>query len=232
MRVLAVENYAGTHLGLVGRALDEAGAAVDLRRMQDGDPLPSGDDGYDGLVVLGGAQNALADEAHPYLWPLAQLTARFGAADKAVLGICLGAQIVARGHGGRNLIGRPIEIGWSDVTTTDAGRADPVIATLGERAPLFHWHSDSFELPPGAAHLAASLQTPNQAFRLGRAVYGVQFHFEADTTLVAEWIGSYRGMLDRDAPAFAATYAAQAAALGPVADRVGLDIARAWVAMV
>lgn len=232
MRVLAVENYAGTHLGLVGRALAEADAAVDLRRMYDGDPLPETSGGYDALVVLGGGQNALADDAHPYLPALAALTARFGADDKPVLGICLGAQIVARGHGATNVLGRPLEIGWLKVTPTDAGRADPVVKALGDGAPLFHWHTDTFTLPPGAVHLASSAATPNQAFRIGRAVYGIQFHFEADRTVVDAWTADYPHLFATEAPDWPTRHARDRATLGAQADATGLQIARAFVGLI
>jgi GMP synthase (glutamine-hydrolysing) len=232
MKILAVENYRGTHLGQVGRALDEAGADVDLRRMHAGDALPPGPDGYDGLVVLGGGQDALADAEHPYLPALAALTRAFGEADKPVLGICLGSQIVARGHGAENILGRPIEIGWKDVVPTPEGRSDPVLAPLGEGAPVFHWHSDTFTLPPGAVHLASSAQTRNQAFRIGRAVYGIQFHFEADRPLVEQWTAAYGELLARGAGHWPEQHAVDRHTLGPIADRVGLEIARAWVRVV
>ncbi len=148
MHILAVENYRGTHLGLVGRALSDVGARIDLRRMWNGDALPADPAGHDGIVVLGGGQNALADAEHPYLPALAALMRAFGDAGKPVLGICLGSQILARGYGGQNILGRPVEIGWLDVTPTEAGAADPVVGRLGAAAPVFHWHSDTFTLPP------------------------------------------------------------------------------------
>ena len=150
MRVLVIENYFGTTLGQVGAALDEAGITTDIRRVWNGSVLPDGPNGYDGLVVLGGEQSAVDDAEHPYLPRVAALTKAFGEADKAVLGICLGAQLVARGHGARNILGRPIEFGWQKVVPTEAGRRDPVLSALGEGAPLFHWHLDTFTLPPGA----------------------------------------------------------------------------------
>ncbi|MDX6804810.1 type 1 glutamine amidotransferase [Terrihabitans rhizophilus] len=231
MNVLAVENFPGTHLGLIGPALDEGGIEVDLRCMHAGAALPLGHAGYDGLVILGGDQSALADDTHPYLPALARLAVQFADADKAVLGVCLGSQILARGFGGRNILDRPIEIGWQTVTATHAGRADPVISALGDGAPLFHWHRDTFDLPGEAIRLASSAQTPNQAFRVGRAAYGLQFHFEADRALVAQWLEAYRAMLDRDAPEFVQRHAEQEGTLGVEADRVGLEIARRWVAL-
>jgi GMP synthase (glutamine-hydrolysing) len=229
MNILAVENYRGTHLGQVGRALAEVGADLDLRCMHAGDSLPTNPAGYDGLVVLGGGQNALDDAKHPYLPALADLTRAFTAADVPVLGICLGSQIVARGHGGQNILARPIEIGWHEVRPNAEGRREPMLAALGNGAPLFHWHADTFTLPPGAVHLAASDQTENQAFRIGRATFGIQFHFEADRSLVAEWTEAYRELLSHGAGDWPARHDIDRHTLGAEADAVGLEIARAWV---
>ena len=122
MRVLVIENYPATPPGVVGQALREAGAEIALHQAHLGEPIPESHSGYDGIVVLGGGQSAVDDGDHPYLPALAALTRQFGEADKAVLGICLGAQLVARGHGAKNILGRPIEFGWQEVRPTVAGR--------------------------------------------------------------------------------------------------------------
>ena len=231
MRILAVENFVGTPLGLVGNALAEAGAAVGLCRPYLGQPLPGTPAGYDGIVVLGGEQSALDDADHPYLPRLAALTRAFTEADVPVLGICLGSQLVARGAGAQNILGRPVEFGWHEVTPTAAGRADPLMAPLGQSAPLFHWHLDTFTLPPGAVHLAASAQTAIQAFRIGRATYGVQFHFEADRKLVEQWSADFAPEIAAYAPAWQSERPALAARYGPRADAAGAAIARAWVGL-
>jgi GMP synthase (glutamine-hydrolysing) len=231
MRVLVIENYAGTTLGQVGTALAEAGIADDIRRTWNGGAVPRDSDGYDGLIVLGGEQSAVDDDDHPYLPEVARLTRVFGEADKAVLGICLGAQLVARGHGATNILGRPIEFGWHHVTPTEAGRRDPVLSALSEGAPQFHWHIDTFTLPPGATHLATSAMTAMQAFRLGRAVYGIQFHLEADRPLVECWNRDFAEMIAEETPDWTERHARDAATHGKQADATGLAIARAWVAL-
>ena len=232
MRVLVIENYVGTPLGIVEPALVAAGVTIDLRRAWQGAPVPESPAGYDGLVVLGGEQSALDDAEHPFLPRVAALTRAFGGEDKAVLGICLGAQLVARGFGATNILDRPIEFGWHDVRPTAAGRVDPLIACLGDSAPLFHWHLDTFTLPPGAAHLAESALTPIQAFRIGRAVYGIQFHFEADRILVETWSRDFAAVIARYAPDWPVRRREDAARLGPRADAAGAAIARAWVGLI
>lgn len=231
MRVLALENYIGTPLGVVGTVLEEAGADVDLRRVWKGDAVPTAAESYDGLVVLGGEQSALDDADYPALPKIVSLIDSFMDADKAVLGICLGAQLVARAAGATNILGRPVEFGWQEVTPTPAGRADPLIAALGDGSPVFHWHLDTFTLPPGAVHLASSAATEFQAFRLKRAVYGLQFHFEADRPLVAAWSAEFAEVIATYAPDWQVRLPAEAARHGPRADATGAAIARAWVGL-
>ncbi len=232
MHVLIALNHPRTNLGTVGVALAEAGARLDVVACHEGGVLPESHEGHDALVVYGGGQNALADAEHPYLPHLARLTRDFGEADKAVLGICLGSQIVARGHGGRNVIGRPIEFGWTGIRPTAAGREDPLMAALGDGAPMFEWHNDTFELPQGAVHLAENDHTRHQAFRIGRAVYACQFHFEAFRPAVEEWVEDYSDLIEREVPGWLARRAAEAETLGRRADEVGLAIARAWVGLI
>jgi GMP synthase (glutamine-hydrolysing) len=232
MRILVVENYRATSLGLIRGELAAAGATIDTRRAFEGEALPDGPDGYDAIIVLGGEQNALDDANHPYLPALAALMRAFGEADKSVLGICLGSQLLARGYGAENILGRPTEFGWQDVTPTDAGRADPVLGVLDGPSPLFHWHSDTFTLPEGAVHLATSAMTPYQAFRIGRAVYGIQFHFEADTALVREWSALFGDVAQGIDPDWPARHAAEAGPLGSRADAAGHKLARAWIATI
>jgi GMP synthase-like glutamine amidotransferase len=231
MRVLVVENFDGSGLGQIAEALDEAGVAVDLVRAQHGEALPETGGGHDGLIVLGGGQDALDDEGSPYFPKLLDLMRDFSASGRAVLGICLGAQLLARAHGGKNLIGGASEFGWREVALTEEGRADPVLGGLPARFPIFQWHDDTFTLPAGAIRLAENSAAANQAFRIGRATYGVQFHFEADRRLVRQWNRFYAEQLARRHPEWAAAHEGEAARHGPAADAAGRAAARAWIRM-
>jgi GMP synthase (glutamine-hydrolysing) len=229
MRVLVVENFPKTPLGVIATALAEANAEIDLRRAFVGDAIPASTADHDALVVLGGGQSALDDADYPYLPHLAKLARAFGDAGNAVLGVCLGAQLVARAYGASNLLGRPIEFGWREVRPTSAGSVDPLIAALGRGAPLFHWHEDSFTLPSGAVLLAESDMTDIQAFRIGDAVYGIQFHFEANRQLVTEWSTDFAGVIAGYAPDWPHRLATEADRHAARADAVGIAIARAFV---
>ncbi len=143
---------------------------------------------YDGLIVLGGPMGVYQTELHPHLHAEIALVTQAIAQEKPVLGICLGAQIIAHALGA-SVTPLPVqEIGWYEVTVTDAGRSDPMLAELSPHEPIFQWHGDGFELPDGAVQLARSALCPQQAFRYGPRVYALQFHLEVDADMVERWL--------------------------------------------
>jgi GMP synthase (glutamine-hydrolysing) len=163
---------------------------------------------------------------------LVRLTRRFGDAGKAVLGICLGSQILARAYGADNHLGIAREFGWHGIGVTAEGRADPLLSALGGEFTIFEWHADTFSLPEGAVRLASSPVAENQAFRIGRAVYGTQFHFEANSAVVAQWKAEFPDTIARIAPGWLENHAELAARHAGAADAAGLAIARAWVSLI
>lgn len=141
-----------------------------------------------GLVVMGGPMGVSDTASHPYLADELALLAGAVAADLPVLGVCLGAQLLAAALGGTVYRGAQPEIGPGTVTLSNAGQTDPVLG-VARRAelPVMHWHQDTFELPAGAVGLAGSDLYANQAFRVGARAYGLQFHVEVDRALVDGW---------------------------------------------
>ena len=232
MRVLVVENDKVTLLGQVGVALAEAGAEIDLCRPHAGDAVPADDAAHDAIVVMGGPQNARDDARHGYLPALAALMRRFGDADKSVLGVCLGSQLLARAYGAENLIGAAPEFGWCTVALTKDGAGDPVLSAAAGAFPIFQWHDDTFTLPDNAVRLAGNGAAENQAFRIGRATYGTQFHVEASRAVVDGWVEAFPQLIETRQPGWLARHAALAEESGPDADATGLAIARAWVATI
>ena len=229
MKILAVENYPESPLGTVGTALREQAADIDVIEAYKGDPLPDTPNGYDGLVILGGAQNALADDDYPYLPALAGLTRDFGQSGRAVLGICLGSQIIARAYGGDNLLDRPVEFGFRAVSPRPEAADDPVLSALEAPRLTFHWHKDTVGLPDGAVHLASSEMTPNQAWRIGGNVYAMQFHFEASREVVAHWSRVAGEHITPHTPDWHDRLDRELATNGAEAEFFGLDLARRWV---
>ncbi|SSC65726.1 type 1 glutamine amidotransferase [Ciceribacter selenitireducens] len=232
-RVAIIENTRYSDPGQVGVALSEAGATVEVIRAYAGEALPGSVDDHDALVVFGGEQNARDDTKHPYLPALAEVMRRYGEAGRAVLCICLGSQLLARAFGGDNLIGAAPEFGWQAIEPTEAGRADPVLSAVNEGGFLsFQWHDDTFTLPPGAIHLARNAAAHHQAFRVGRAAYGMQFHFEANRGVVDQWNRLFPDLVEKKHPGWLRRHPDYAAMHGPDADAAGLAIARAWVALI
>ena len=231
MRVAVIDNTEISPLGQVGVALREADAEIQVFRAWAGEALPEGSY-HDALVVLGGEQHALADATHPYLPELIRLMRRMGQTDKAVLGICLGAQLMARAYGAKNHLGTTPEFGWRQIELTDEGRDDPVLSVLKADFHSFQWHKDTFTLPADCVHLARNPTANSQCFRMGRASYAMQFHFEASRTVVENWNRDFPDTVERIRPGWLQDYPAVAAEHGPAADAAGLAIARGWVSLI
>lgn len=145
-------------------------------------------DAYHGLVILGGPMGVYDVADHPHLDTEVRLIQRALERGIPILGICLGAQLIAKALGARVERSPRSEIGWYDVRLTGEGRRDPLFGFFRDNEKLFQWHGDTFEIPRGAAHLAVSPDCPAQAFRYGRNVYGFQFHLEVDEPLVERWL--------------------------------------------
>ncbi len=189
-RVLVFQHVAVEPLGTLLPLLRSYGLRIRYVNFErDPDAQPSLE-GYDGLIVLGGPMSAGDDGAHSHL--AHEVTAIEAALDRGtpVLGICLGAQLLARALGAAVRPASVREIGWHDVCPTAAGRADPVLRGFAATESVFQWHADTFDLPDGAVHLArgSAAGCANQAFRYGDRAYGFQFHLEANAALIERWL--------------------------------------------
>jgi GMP synthase-like glutamine amidotransferase len=190
VRLLAVVPSDTDPLANLGRWLRDAGCELDERRSDAGDPLPESLEAYDGLVVLGGPQSALDDEAtSPELTGVRGLLRQALDADVPTLAICLGAQLLAQVGGGRVRVGVDgPEVGALLVAKRDRADDDPLFAPLPISPDVIQFHHDEISLlPDGAVLLASSPMYANQAFRVGRNVYGIQFHIETTPEVVEEW---------------------------------------------
>lgn len=144
-------------------------------------------DGYDALIVLGGPMNLDQTDRHPHLLTEMRLLEQAFARDLPVLGICLGAQLMAKTLGAEVSKNPVREIGWYPLTLTEAGQTDPMLGRLDGRK-VFQWHGDTFAIPSGAVHLASSPTCAHQAFRYGKNAWGLQFHLEVDAPTIQRWI--------------------------------------------
>jgi GMP synthase (glutamine-hydrolysing) len=184
-------------LGYLGEALERDGIRpeyVDAESLPDerlADPVGS-------LIVLGGPMGAYDVDRHAFLRTEIDLIRAFLTTERPVLGICLGAQLLAAAAGARIYPGEHgKEIGWAPVQLTEAGVIDPLWAGFPASFDTFHWHGDTFDLPADA-ELLARTERYVQAFRLGPAAYGVQFHPEVVPAQLQSWIRAYRLELERE----------------------------------
>ena len=165
---------------LVG-ALADAGVDLDWRAVFGGARLPVDAAAHDGVVVMGGPMSAGSDAGFPTR--RAELSLLGDALHRGVpvLGVCLGAQLLAAAGGGEVGPGETgPEIGWGRVDLLPAAADDPLLTDLGDAMDVLHWHGETFVPPPGAVLLASSTRYANQAFRLGERAWGLQFHVEVD----------------------------------------------------
>ncbi len=170
-------------LGLIEKSLVDA--KVDFRYFAPGD---RGLDSLrsDFLIVMGGPWSVYDD--YRWLEPETRLIRRAVEEEVPVLGICLGAQLIAAALGASVYPCGNKEIGWYPLDVSDSGRRDPLFSHLEARETVFQWHGDTFDLPAGAELLASSPLCPHQAFRYGRSTYALQFHLEVTAAIAAEWL--------------------------------------------
>jgi len=153
-------------------------------------------DNFSTLIIMGGPMSVNEAELYPYIKKEEELVKDFILKGKRVLGICLGAQIMAKALGSRVYRGKEKEIGWYNIELTEEGLKDPYIKRLAlsretgvfsKRFEVFHWHGETFDIPHGAVRLAGSELYPNQAFRYGSNAYAFQFHIEVTKDMIHEW---------------------------------------------
>jgi len=186
VRVLVVQNEADDPPGRLGDWLTDAGVELDVR---EGPDLPANLHEHAGLIVLGGAMNAYEDDVAPWFPHLRALLRAAVAAEVPTLGICAGAQVLAVAMGGRVEVNEDgPESGAYLIAKRAAAATDPLFGPLPITPDVIQWHYDAVTvLPPGAMQLASSPLCTNQAYRLGRLAWGIQFHIETTPEIVRAW---------------------------------------------
>ena len=178
MRLLVLQHCPVTPIGLVGERAAERGADLVTLFPHDGDQVPETMAGFGGLIVLGGPMHAGDDARYPAFAPMLSLIRECRASNVPVLGLCLGAQLIARAFGQRVYRFGGLEVGYPTVHLTSAGRSDPLFQELDAELRVMQMHEDSFDLPQEAVLLMRNDACENQAFRIGASIYGIQAHPE------------------------------------------------------
>ena len=177
--MLAFRHVPFEDVGLIAPALRSRGIELVY---SDAEPDPNSSAA---LLFMGGPMSANDDL--PFIRQEIAIIQAAVAASQPVLGICLGAQLLARALGARVYRNPVKEIGWAPVYWTESAVDDPLLNGLPSPQPVFHWHGETFDLPPGARHLAWSDACRNQAFRAGPNSYGLQFHLEVSPEMISAW---------------------------------------------
>lgn len=172
--------------GSLGTFLEAEGARLRVVRLYDGDKLPEQVAGVDAVVSMGGPMNVYEEDKYPYLRDETDFLRRAIDAGIPVLGVCLGAQMIAKAAGAQVTRSPKEEVGWGMVHVTDAGYADVLFQGLPRDLEVFQWHGDMFHIPENGTLLADGADCPHQAFRI-RNAFGLQFHVEVTADILSEW---------------------------------------------
>ena len=187
-KLLVCQHVPHEILGTLNPLLKRAGFRiryVNFARHPDAEPSLNG---YDGLVVLGGPMSVNDAGRLPHLRTEMKLIEEAMKRNLPVLGICLGAQLIAKTLGADVYANKEKEIGWYDVSPTDHAEHDPLLMMFQTTEKIFQWHGETFDIPQSTRHLAFSSLCANQAFCYGNNVYGFQFHLEVDEPMIHRWL--------------------------------------------
>jgi len=188
--------------GLIEYCLRQEKIPYQILNLETGAHLPKMND-LSHIVILGGPMNVYEEDRYPFLRDEDIFIKDAIQRGKAILGICLGAQLIAKALGAK-VFGSPVkEIGWYDVSLTRIGSHDSLFSSLPKTFSVFQWHEDTFELPQGSKLIVTSPSIPHQVFRYGEKIYGLQFHLEVTEEMIYEWMEAYReGTCPSESPIF------------------------------
>ena len=177
--------------GTIAEEIRAAGHTARIIRLDQKEKLPADPAPFAGLVVMGGTMGVCDQEKLPHLKEEMALLGKAVKAEKAVLGICLGAQLLAASQGAEVKAGEK-EIGWFAVHKMPEACKDPVLRRLPENFPALMWHGDHFPLPKGATHLLGTQKCPCAGFRIGKKAYGLVPHLEMTAAMIDEMVSVSR----------------------------------------
>ena len=229
MNILVIQSSALDPVGVFGEHLVHQGAVLSVWLTEEEPTPPEGD--YDGLIVLGGAMNAHEDEKFPHLRDAVRLIQTFHYENKPIIGICLGAQLIARAFGSQVYAHRVPELGFCAVSAVESENLDPWLNDLPDELFLMQWHFDTFDLPPKAVLLMTNDICKHQAYRIGENVYGFQFHFEVTPEIVMSWLSMKTDWIDANYPYLESQIKTQVQAYGQLSAQFAQRVADNWLAL-
>jgi len=185
-KILVLTHDASEGLGTFGDFLKSSQVRTYTVRLFEGGKLPGNLEKFDGIVVMGGPMSVYDEAVYPFLSAETKFLSEATEANVPILGICLGAQLIAKACNVQVEKAPVSEVGWKQIHVTEEGRRDILLQGLPERLHVFQWHEDAFEVPHGGILLVTGDECRNQAFRYGNA-YGLQFHLEVTQNMLEDW---------------------------------------------
>lgn len=189
--ILIVKHIAIEGPGTLEYFLEKKDLGLRVIELGNGEPLPKDLSPFKAVIVLGGPMNVYEQEKYPFLKEEDVFLKEVIKKEIPLLGICLGAQLIAKACGAKVFKAPIKEVGWSKVSLTKEGQADPIFEGLKSECDVFQWHEDTFAIPEKGQLLASARSCPHQAFRVGKSAYGVQFHVEVTGKMIKDWAEAY-----------------------------------------
>ena len=177
--------------GRIKRILNQRKISCHIIELSQEDKLSPSPKAFEAIILLGGPMNVYEEEKYPFLNEVNSFIQVAFNENIPLLGICLGAQLIAKAAGAKVYRAENKEIGWSKVTLTPAGISDPLFKNFPDNFPVFQWHGDTFDIPEQGELLGFSDSCKNQVFRYGYATYGLQFHMEITAEMIKDWMLFY-----------------------------------------
>jgi GMP synthase (glutamine-hydrolysing) len=187
-KILIVKHIENEGAGLIEEIFRTDGWNLETVELSMGDTLPENLEGIAAAVILGGPMNVYEESKYPFLKDEDRLIRKVLVEEVPFLGICLGAQLLAKTCGARVEKASEKEIGWHTITLTEEGKRDSLFRGCSNRLAVFQWHEDTFDVPKGGDLLAVGKRCRNQVFRIGNHAYGLQCHTEITPDMVEDWM--------------------------------------------
>lgn len=229
MKILVIQNSVRDPIGILGDHLVKLGA--ELSTWLPEEQIMPPDENFAGLIILGGHMNAHEDDKYPHLKRVVELIHQFHAENKPIMGVCLGAQLIARAFGSQVYPHSKPELGFSPLRVVEPLATEPWLQSCPADLHIMQWHFDTFDLPVQATLLMTNDICQHQAYRIGTNIYGFQFHLEVTPEIIEDWLTAKSDWIETHYPNLDSQIQAQISAHADGAAAFAEQVARAWIAL-
>ncbi|MEA5463755.1 type 1 glutamine amidotransferase [Leptothoe sp. PORK10 BA2] len=229
MKILVIQNSVRDPIGLLGDQLVQLGAELSTWLPEQQLMSPNGD--FSGLIILGGHMNAHEDAQYPHLKQVVELIHQFHAENKPIMGVCLGAQLIARAFGSQVYPHSKPELGFSPLRVVEALAPELWLQNCPLDLHIMQWHFDTFDLPVQATLLMTNDLCAHQAYRIGTNIYGFQFHLEVTPDIITDWLTAKSEWIETNYPQLDQQIQTQIQAHAEGAATFAAQVAQDWSAL-